>query len=198
MVFTEVQIWRGVVLTLEEAIDFVKEHDEKYVYDEEEDFPFNVSEEINDNINKWSYVGSTPGPKLEAIVLGPCCSEMKEILIGFQLRSYSRSKKGRPPYCGKPIDSEYKCGDLIVCDTCINKTVNGDYPVEKILNKVTKCETYCFMCNRDKCQKRHGDKLRVTIEKFMDPIIKETLDVIDIDESRIGNYYRLNDCLSCS
>lgn len=218
MVFTCVQIWRGIVITKEKLIELIRDVNQDYKFDDETCVP-----EIIDDFIKM-------GIELpEGICMrkyGPCHGD-DHILIGIKLKEYKRTpfdrnylthnKDFEPKYgwgdekcCGKNIcdfgdtkeeskSSVHKsiCGEYVVCNYCLNSTINGNYDVVTISSEVTECTTFCFGCNKDKCNGKKCDSTLMNTKKFVDGYIESFTDCLGL-EPNVKCYYTVDDCLSCS
>lgn len=255
MVFENVEIWRAVVLSKKEAINFIKDHD-GIIEDDEEDIYL-----ICDALDVI-FTSSD----LKVSRLGPCCSLNNNLIIGRMVKKYPRAKfswknvpveniermKKIQQYkffqsagCGNFIedieeeeseesdsDSDPKisdyCGYFYVCNHCLGMTTNGYYDIENIYNQTIEAVDYCSTCNISRCNliKRdeetfssllstfgnlttnkiidykyqlennyhlQGDDDTLTVNQLVDEEIKQY-----IDDMTIKNYYRVDDCLSCS
>ena len=210
MVFEYLEIWRGVIIQkkfiqeyLEYSNDiykqFVDEYGEKIALYTLIDYFNDIVHDDNEyNIDKEMY---------NIFQLSPCCSKNEDILLGFKLKSYKRLMiNNKNAHCSKlldPTDTDYKrkCGDLTVCNDCFNKTTNGSYKITEIFNKTTECTSWCFICNKDRCNIVHkNDKYEVTLttKELIDSMLKTLIDSIDLESYEIKNYYRIDDCIWCS
>lgn len=209
MVFTCVEIWRGVIISKDKIIEMIHEIEPEYKSDGDGT--------LYDIIDDFIRLGIKLSNGVEMFPYGPCCGDDKYALLGIKLKEYNRQSfdtkflscdgEYKPKYgwskskcCGKTIndgESKWICGEYIVCDSCIKGTINGDYDVVTILEKVTECTTFCFDCNKDKCDGKNCGSETLTTKKFVDELLENVLDSIGLDTT-IKNYYRLDDCLSCT
>lgn len=228
MVFTCVEIWRGVIIEKTKLIESMKNiyGDDEVKEDEE---IYNIIDNLNNYLHNWH------DKKFKFVNLAPCCGDHDTVILGIQLTEYDRPrfdwadvkeenrefvekiKAEHENYrwggrcCGQLLKEEKdtqklsnRCGYYYCCDECLNSTLNGSYPVDDILNKVSECTTYCFKCNQDRCGKEHkvegNPGFPLTSDYFIDKLLKESLEECELDNKdvQIKNYYRLDDCLSCT
>lgn len=181
MVFTELMIIKGTILSTEQLFEMAKKLDlihnpdnNKFqklcveIYElwksEEDDLRYEIIESVN------VYLKNYPG-NLE-IYRFPCCTENEDSFIfGECIKSFDRIVIK----CDK-CPNQYIC-----CDKCIGYTTNGYYDVVKILNEpvIAKKEDV-----------EDIDPTSFYINKFSKKILDKTFDT--------EFYYLLNDCLSCT
>lgn len=219
MVFTCVEIWRGIIITKEKLIELIK--DVRYDYNIDTD-----EYSLYDIINDFLRLGIELPKGIHMFQYGPCHGNDDHVLLGIKLKEYKRtsfderyltcSKNFQPKHgwstvkcCGKSIcgfeetkeetkeKNEFICGEYVVCNECLNSTINGSYDVVTISSEVTECTTFCFYCNKDRCDGKKCDTSRNTTKKFIDELIESFTDCIGLD-ANIKNYYTVDDCLSCS
>lgn len=228
MVFTQVQIWRGVIMTKEQVMDLIdanyKDEPKLDRKDDDETDTWSLAETLMNRLISIDSKKAKTDPTTSWFVpISPCCADNGTILYGVELISYHRSafdwkdvkpenkeyvvkiheaRKCVPPmrHCGKELkDESDRCGDYVVCDECLMSTVNGQYPVETILSETTECKTFCFTCMKDRCALHNHIKPTVTVDHFIDKILKKELEELEApNELVIKNYFRLDDCLSCT
>jgi hypothetical protein len=220
MVFTQVEVWRGIRITKEQ----IKELFHKYCGPEEMTGDFekiildNMLLNINDSLKEYGdHITIEEGTK--------CCNRDHSpqwFILGVKIASYKRLrfniedvplenreivmsfKRKNSACCGTLIeDEDRRCGDMIICDKCICKTTCGLHPVDDIAKKAVECTTWCFKCNQEhrdmKCQNL-SDPL--TIAKLIDDdIVQPFVYRLKLDEKEmkasIKNYYMVDDCLAC-
>lgn len=115
----------------------------------------------------------------------------------------------RSPFCGK-FDGDIYCGEYTVCDECLGITTNGFYNVCNIIDNIVECN-FDYETNKEiryeKKEKNGGDKEKksnnlLTSDILVDKMIKNIINNLDINmkenDIKIGTYYCIDDCLSCT
>jgi hypothetical protein len=139
---------------------------------------------INKSISHWNY----------KIYEFPCCSSLgNKFIFGTKIKSYHRLKTR----CDK-------CEKHTSCDKCLGMTENGFYDVVTIFENVVEApsEIICFACGNDKrskgvCKFCNYETLKETCEVQEYLKLDSRLDEF-LSKNKIGYYYMLDDCLSCS
>lgn len=195
MVYKKVMIIKGYLLTPKKTMELLhyigrKFNKPEYLQANYLD-PHSLSDlnhELNDFISRFNFI-KLYGPR--------CCSGVKDYIIGFEVRSYSRIFVKCTSHC-----DEYTC-----CDKCIGLTSNGYYDVDNILQNYVQLDDdhVCKWCYDDtkenisesnmlceKCSK-WDKKGRHLFSEFLDSRIKDWF-----DDKECHYYYLLDDCLSCT
>jgi hypothetical protein len=191
MVFECVEIWRGILIDYKLLKKFINASstDPYEIYD--------LIQQFNENETKHEIY--------KLIKMTPCCSNNKDLLLGYKLQSYDRLRiNNKFAHCSKILYDDIfrniqKCGDRIVCDDCLNKTTNGSYPIIEIYETPTECTSWCFICNKDKCDTSHiqNNEILTTKDLIDDLFIREICHNYDI-KHEIKNYYKIDDCITCT
>jgi hypothetical protein len=222
MVYSRVEVWRGVILTVEELEALFESEwgalTEKDRQEKQDDFMCYI-DNLALNLDKLLY-------NVKAKLIGDRhCGDFKPaVLVGIRINKFERLRfnildvpeenrdlpfikeksEKNDAFCGKPLSltDETRCGARYRCSQCIGLTINGNYAVREIYENIKECTTYCFKCNNDKCAASVNHLTDpLTIKTFIDEQILEVLSVIDESDElseRLKNYYRVDDCLCCT
>ena len=183
MVFTELYIIKGVIVTKEQVRAFVFSKIPDYQEEDDETLPELIGT-ANSILEKEKYPGVFP-----RFFDFPCCSKLNDVkaIYGWKAKSYHR----RMHRCKN-------CDKYSVCDKCICSTENGFYDVNKIIDEPVEVNPkhLCENCDHDHryenfmfcsvCGTEESDierKSNYQFEQFPGPV---------------KYYYCLNDCLSCT
>lgn len=186
MVFTELEIIEGVIITLEEIIKFLKEMGKEIPSGEGNPSPYDCCDLAN------SLLEENRG----TIKIFPfeCCSESsgKLYILGIKQGTYHRK-----------VHRCKNCDEYSVCDKCIGSTSNGFYNVIKISEEPVEVNPkyICSSCFHDHryenfvfCSSCGAEEEPYkTSSVFKRERYKSLL-----EGKQIKIYYRVNDCLSCT
>lgn len=227
MVYTQVEVWRGIVITVKELEKIMCQLFDDFEIDDKvkdvhrtDSMIMNINDCLKDNYGagkmrlRFTHQGDhgcrgssgNPGWIIFGIMINAfprkrfsmddVAEEDKKFVEKF------KNKVGKKAACcGKKMHkSEYTqeedgyahCGSYSVCDECIEKTVNGSYPVDSILDNCTECETYCFICNNDKCAVKHAFTPPFTIKDFVDKHLKDVCEEFDCCENEEDKVHKSN------
>lgn len=181
MVYHQLFIVKGVVVTVEELRTFLLKHDEEAkdleVYDlislyEESDIKFQ-------------------GQSIDIFPF-PCCSENNNKLFIIEVKVHT--------YYRKHVKC-YQCDENSVCDYCIGETNNGQYDVQAILDGPVSIvpSTVCDSCGAD--NKGPFKKCNVCYRNYKESTmyLKFPTDIsVLVDGKDVGYYVVIDDCLSCT
>jgi hypothetical protein len=172
MVYTCVLVVRGFVVEKKELQEYLENNEVDLNFDDEDVWndqaPFEAAEECLDKVEIFRFA---------------CCSPLstKKWIIGYTVDTINRCEESEFCVECRPSDDVYPRDSL--CDECIGKCSNGRvYDVVKIHENVVECDTNYT-----------EDKLD----------LKKEDDVIEISKLYFGNkklgmYYMIDDCLSCT
>lgn len=182
MVFTELQIVRGYVVSVETILKFLEGYD---IDTSSEDLYYDVVHFFNKEFS---------GKLGLELLFFPCCSKNggKMYYLGRIVRKYKRV-----------LHKCDNCKKYTVCDNCIGSTTNGFYDVSKILDEPVKVDqrNICMFCFHDhrysnfvfctECDEK--EKTPRETDSTPSPLLEKL-----VGDTESSFYYRLNDCLSCT
>lgn len=191
MVYKNIQLIRGVCLTLKQTLQFMNK-----VYEYRKiNKRVNNRDDFDDNIHQFNLdIKMFQGIQ---IYTPRCCSKNKKYIIGFIMRTIRRIG----------VKCHTECGETYCCDRCIGETTDGWFDVDRILDSVVEIPDVdiCTFCkkitngditdNTNKCNCN---------EKFMISHVSRTSLVFDkrivpfFGDFEYGNYLWLDDCLYCT
>lgn len=204
MVFTQLMVIKGYLLSQNDVFDFVRflqknmksiRHQYEFLrmdidkIDDKDDWFMSYIPNINDFISRFKGI---------QLFTSPCCSDVacKSFILGNKIKSYDRLN-AKCNNCPSPHT---------LCDNCLGQTENGFYDVTKIFDKITQINEFhvCKYCNNDKRGDSENCKFcnwRSIIDKniSLSPTDNKDIRLKDWISNRTANYYyMLDDCLSCS